>query len=318
MVEEVKKMAKRQGARVDAASVVRRAVTVALPAVRNRENLDAVSVAEQKLGWLKPRRDEYVWLIGLLRWFVDSSRFVLEELEAADVVVCYDLLFGDVEIRLIEGDTSAVIASYELQTTELKIRSLGSSGQYDIPVVLHQTCRFRLGQFSYYTTAEQDAVIKTAEERLSKVATEHNLSKNDVKEIVSQWLQDDLGRNVKIEVSPKGRAGDICVTINGKTSVFKAGDKTTDLLRTICRASRGLSRRAEIATIYETIFEYDDFYGDANKERRSKNMKTLRNRVDIINEKIKRETQTPYDLLVRAADTYVLNPAMHRVTKPKS
>lgn len=310
-------------ATLDVSSLSRRAMVATLPIV-DVESHSGIenSVAQPLRGWSLPDHERQ-HLIDLLVWFTNLNRETISGLNAPHITVIYDLLFDDVELRVSDGDTVSPAIVYRVKTTAVDVLD-STTDDGNLPILLRQQHEYLAGDVYLFTTSERDAIIGDFDKLVAEGEKNTSMTKEEIKRVLLEKLENDLGRDVRVELSPKGQIGTVRITINDKVSEFRAGDVMTNLLIVMTRATRNFGIYMGIDDLYLEIFGHDDFYltkeQQADKElahRRHTNMRTLRDRIRNINSKVKRETGTKHDFITKVGDKYRLNPELNRLKKSR-
>ena len=190
--------------------------------------------------------------------------------------------------------------------------------------MLEQVHTYKVGELLSYMTSEREAILGDFEKMVADGQKITTMTKQEIKKTIFEKLQDELGRDVKIELSPKGHLGAVYITLNDKTSEFKAGDSMTNLLITIIRRTRNFEIYMPADDLYLDMFGHDDYYlteeqraDEKIAHRRHVNMRKLDDTIRNINLKIRRETGTNRNLIIKNRDKYRLNPELQRLKKTR-
>ena len=259
-------------------------------------------------------------IMDSLEWLAMLDQEPISSLESPTITIIYDTLFGDMEIRVSDGDASVFAIVYRVQTTEVGIVNTEPDDEGWLRVSIHQNYEYRVGEFSLFMTSEREAILGDFRKMVADDEKATTMTAEEIKRVILEELQNELGRNVKVELSPKGEFGAVRIAINGKIAEFKAGDKMTNLLVDMIRATRNFKIYMQIEDLYLKTFGHDDFYltreQKADKElahRRHVNMRKLSDLIRNINLKVRRETDTKHDLITKVGDKLRLNPELQRL-----
>lgn len=324
MEDEDVKNENRDVVRVDVSSVSRRPFAVTCPIVDTESNhWIQNSVAQPLSGWNLPK-DEYRHLLEIIEMFTNFSQEAIQSLSEPYITIIYDQILHDCEIRVSDGDTAVPVVVYRQHISEILVQrsKCDESQTVSISAVIQR--EYSVGEFYMFASSEVKIVLDNFGEMVKKSLNDTSMTDEEVRRVVLDELQDKLGKDVRIETNARDYADSIRVTINGRTSEFKAGDVSTDLLRTLLRLTRNLDIGMGMDDLYFEVFEHDDFYltegQKADKEiahRRHVNMRKLDDRIRNINNKIKRETGTKFEFLVKTGDKIRLNSELSRLKKSR-
>lgn len=312
--------------RVDVSSVSRRPFAATCPIVDTESNHWIQNSVTQPLsGWNLPK-DECRHLLEIIETFTNFSQEAIQSLSEPYITIIYDQPLHDCEIRVSEGNTAIPVVVYRQHMSEILVQRLKDEKGQTVPISAVIQREYSVGEFYMFTSSEVEIVLDNFGEMVKKSLNDTSMTDEEIRRVVLDELQDKLGRNVEIETNARDYTDSIRVTINGRTSEFKAGDVSTDLLRTLLRSTRNLDIGMGMGMddLYFEVFEHDDFYFSegqkADKEiahRRHMNMRKLDDRIRNINNKIKRETGTKFEFLVKTGDKIRLNSELTRLKKSR-
>lgn len=290
----------------------------------NNELLDTLVPVFGNLGISSEQGDEVLEhierLLGLL---ADADKNLSISYK---ITVFYDSVCGDCRLEIMSEKSLLPIAIYRRKTERLTFRQGDNAPTIYIISRRHE---YILEGFSF---CQYEKVFGEMSDELEDAIGLISETMGISPEEVMHRLGEKFGHKIRVNADLRTIDAPVIVKIDGKESVFDAGQKSTNALRAIIKYSDRFRSGANADDVFEEIFETevmterdkinaeimkndrekkkgDQFYEHGKSD---KNKDVLYDRIRHINNKIKKDTGIFEDFIIKKGGKYRINPTLKK------